>query len=403
MFKKKYHYFKGVPLITGTCIGAGMIGLPVKTAAAGFYPTIITLIIVWGIMTYSALLLLEVSLFFPGKHNFISMTNSIFGRVGKNIAWFVCLMFLYSIMGAFAAGGASMLSRLLFIDPKIAILLFMCPFAVIIYLGTNVVAMVNKILTIGIIGFFILLCFSICITTHNLQPLANFTYSYDFKSLLISLPLIVTTFSYHEIIPSVKSYLKEEVIPLKIAILLGGFIPLIIYIVWELIILLLVPVSGIDGLISMLSANENPGDSLVKYLLENHNNISILFFMIGFSACALTCSFTGTAWALCDFFADGLHTKNRAMLSFLTFVPPIIYVMLFPQGFLKALGFAGAFSAIIMIVYPSLMAYKIRSNIDYISNKHLKYKVPINKLFIGLIFLFGVVIVILEGVSNFAK
>lgn len=397
----KYNYLKGVPLITGTCIGAGMIGLPVKTASAGFYLTIITLIIVWGIMTYSALLLSEVSLFFPGKNNFISMSNAIFGRIGKNIAWFVCLMFLYSIMGAFAAGGASMLSRVFLIDHKIAIFLFMLPFFIVIYLGTSVVAIVNRALTVGIILFFILLCASIFMTAEKLQPFTNFNHNCDFKSLLMALPLIVTTFSYHEIIPSVKSYLSDKVTPLKIAILLGGFIPLVIYIIWEIIILLLVPINGKEGLVSMLLANNNPGDSLVKYLLDHHDNANILFFMVSFSFCALTSSFTGTAWALCDFFADGLCTKNRSLLSILTFVPPIIYVILFPQGFLKALGFAGAFSAVIMIVYPCMMAYKIRNDVNY--HKNIKYRAPINKLLIGGIFMFGVFIVILEVLSNFSQ
>ena len=406
---KNYNCFKGVCLITGTCIGAGMLGVPVKTAAAGFCPTVIAFGVVWLIMTCSALLLLEVSLSFPGEKNFISMTNTILGKTGKNIAWVIYLLFMYSIMAAYAAGGAAMVAGLLDIDIKIATWIFMLPFAVIIYLGTTWVAIVNRILTAGTIFFFILLCFSMFVTVRTFQPIENLYIKSDWKVLFAALPLLVTTFSYHEIIPSLKSYLKEEVIPLKFAILLGGFIPLIVYIIWELVILLLVPVSGDNGLISMLSTNKNPSDSLIKYLLEHHHNVHILFFIIGFSFCALTCSLTGTAWALCDFFADGLailkNKQGKLILSCLTFIPSIMYAIIFPQGFLKALGLAGAFSAILMVIYPALMAYKLR-NTQHLANVPVKYRAPIGKILISIIFLFGALILMLEGilgVSNFAK
>ncbi|MGD0465560.1 MAG: aromatic amino acid transport family protein [Gammaproteobacteria bacterium] len=405
---KNINYFKGVCLITGTCIGAGMIGVPVKTAAAGFYPTIAAFGVVWLVMTCSALLLLEVSLAFSGDINFISMTNTILGKTGRNIAWVIYLLFMYSIMAAYAAGGAALVAKLGAYDPKMATLIFMLPFALIIYLGTTWVAIVNRILTTGIIIFFILLCFSIFGTTRTLQPIENLYIKSDLKVLFMALPVLVTTFSYHEIIPSLKSYLKEKLIPLKLAILLGGFIPLIIYIAWELVILLLVPVFGGNGLISMLSSNKNPSDSLINYLLEYNNKGNILFFISSFLFCALTCSLTGTAWALFDFFADGLailkNKQGKLILSSLTFIPPIIYAIVFPQGFLKALGLAGAFSAILMIIYPALMAYKLRASRHLVANSPIIYRAPIGKILISIIFLFGVLILILEGmagVSNF--
>ncbi len=407
-YKKNYNYFKGVFLVTGTCIGAGMIGVPVKTAAAGFLPTLAAFGVVWLVMTISALLLLEVSLSFPGEVNFISMTNAMFGKLGRNIAWVICLLFMYSIMAAFASGGATMITRLFPIDIKIAILIFMLPFVVIIDLGPKWVAIVNRILTIIVIASFMLLCITIVFSkTHALQPVKNLFIHTNLKVLLFSLPVIVTTFAYHEIIPSLKFYLKEEIFPLKMAIILGGIIPLIVYIAWELVILLLVPVFGTEGLISMLHSNKNPGDSLINYLLQSHQNAKILVFLVSFSFCALACSLTGTAWALFDFFADGLNiTKNRKgkiLLSCLTFLPSIMYAVIFPQGFLKALGFAGAFSAIIMIIYPALMAYKLRSQKSIVTELPVKYRVPVNKPLIIVILLFGVFILILEGISNFAK
>jgi len=37
----------GAFLIAGTCIGAGMLGLPIKTAAGGFFPSAGLFAVVW--------------------------------------------------------------------------------------------------------------------------------------------------------------------------------------------------------------------------------------------------------------------------------------------------------------------------------------------------------------------
>ena len=101
---------------------------------------------------------------------------------------------------------------------------------------------------------------------------------------------------------------------------------------------------------------------------------------------------------LYDFLADGFKiAKNylgKLILITLTFIPPVIYAICFPQGFLKALGLAGACSSIIMIVYPALIVYRLRSK-----KMTEKYKVPINKALILAIALFGIIVVLLEVIN----
>lgn len=415
IFKKiNYHYLKGICLVAGTCIGGGMIGVPVKTAGAGFYPTILAFFVIWAVMTASALLFLEASLSFVGPVNFISMTTSIFGLVGRNIAWIICLLFMYSIMAAYASGGAALLVELspIPINDYVASIIFMLPFTTIVYLGTKWVGFFNRLLMIGLIISFILLCLSLFFSASDtVITTANFSNVVNFKILLKALPLIVVTFGYHEIIPPLKSYLREEIIPLKVAIILGGIIPLIVYITWQFLIMLLIPLTGVDGLDEMLSSNVNPSSSLINYISDNYNNKNILRCFASFSFFALTCSLTGSSWALFDFFADGLsifrNKKGRFFLSLITFVPPIIYAIAFPGGFLKALSVAGAFSAMIMIMYPVIMVWKIRihqqgivhGNISSINNE--KYRAPFGKILMGMIFFFGVGIIILEIINHF--
>lgn len=397
---KDHRYLGGVLLVAGTCIGAGMIGVPVKTAVAGFGPTLIAFGLVWLIMTLSALLFLEVSLDFPGEVNFITMSKIILGPVGKNIAWLTSLLYMYSMMAAYTSGGGTMLAELLPVNVYVAILVYLLPFAILVYFGAKWIDLINRFFTIGLIVSFVILCVSTLISARSLQPIANFAANKSviesFKLLTFGLPLLVTTFGYHVIIPSLKCYLQEEVNFLKKAIFVGGFIPLIVYIVWQIVILLLIPAFGNEGLVSMLESNKNPGDSIASYLLRYGQHKMVVISLTSFMFCAISSSLIGVSWALCDFFADGFKiAKNcigKLILIFLTFVPAIIYAVCFPQGFLKALGWSGVFSAIIMVIYPALMAYKLRT----ISKNPVKYKAPIGKILIIAVILFGLLVAGLE-------
>ena len=394
-------YLGGILLVAGTCIGAGMIGVPVKTAAAGFCPTLLAFGLVWVVMTISALLFLEASLAFPGETNFISMTKATLGSIGKNIAWLASLFYMYSMMASYTTGGATMIVELFKINVNLAIIIYLLPFILMAYVGTKWLDLINRFLTISLIVSFIVLCFSTLIGAHSLQPASNLathnSIKHSLQVLTFALPLLVTTFGYHVIIPSLKFYLKEDVGTLKKAILIGSAIPLVVYVIWQLVILLLIPIFGDEGLVSMLFANKNPGDSIAGYLLKYGQHKCVLFSLITFTFCAIASSLIGVAWSLYDFFADGFNiTKNnlgKLILIGLTFIPPIAYAVAFPQGFLKALSLSGAFATIVMIIYPALMVYKLRSKNT--TQGSVKYQVPINKTLIVMVALFGAIVILL--------
>ena len=74
-------------LIAGTCIGAGMLALPVSTAAYGFYPSVVLFIVCWSFLTFTALLILEVNLWSKTDSNMISMAAQTLGKLGQAVAW----------------------------------------------------------------------------------------------------------------------------------------------------------------------------------------------------------------------------------------------------------------------------------------------------------------------------
>lgn len=388
----------GVLLVGGTCIGAGMLGLPVMTAAAGFYPAMAAFLLVWVFMTLAALAYLEVSLRFKGEVNLISIVGHTLGPIPKWIAWFAYILFLYSLMAAYTAGGTTIFSKILGIQVVGARqtifmgITFIIPFALVVYLGTACVDHVNRILMFGLIGTFVWLCGSFMHGSH----ISHFNAVGESKYLLFTLPVLVTSFGYHTLIPTLKTYLHEDVKRLRTTIIIGGLSPLLVYGVWELIILYLIPTWGSDGLIHILHHNNaNPAEAMAQAMSVHGSLIHTI--VIWFSYFALASSFIGVGLGIRDFFADGLRIKKtkrgRIILSLLTFGPPFVYTIVNPGGFLSALKYAGVFAAILLIIYPVLMAWHAR----YIDKIPGKYRLWGGKTILLLTGLFGVVVIVAEA------
>ena len=83
----------GILLIAGTSIGGGMLGLPIATAKSGIVHSSLLFVICWILMTFTALLTLEVNICFPKQSNVISMARATLGKGGAFICWTVYLLF----------------------------------------------------------------------------------------------------------------------------------------------------------------------------------------------------------------------------------------------------------------------------------------------------------------------
>ena len=64
--------------------------------------------------------------------------------------------------------------------------------------------------------------------------------AYSFNSLSIT----IISFAFHPIIPTISKYLKYNINDIVLAILIGSSIPIFIYIVWEIILLGIIPTTG---------------------------------------------------------------------------------------------------------------------------------------------------------------
>lgn len=349
------HVLGGTLLIAGTTIGVGMLALPVATGPAGFLPSITVYLLTWLFMLCTGLLLLEVCVWMPKDSNLITMAGALLGKTGRNICWVVYLFLFVTVMIAHVAGGGSVLSELTggALPEWLAMLIYVAAFAPVVYLGAHSVDRLNICLILGVIGSYLLFIF----VSYGHVNTALLAYA-NWSKAWLTFPVLFTAFTYQVIIPTLMTYMDRNVKKVRLAIICGTTIPLVVYLVWELVILGIVPVEGPGGLIEAGKAGQNAIMPLKQYVGSSK------LFSIGkyFAFFTLTASYVALSLAFLDFLADGLKIAKKGLKKFflclLIFVPPTVIALTYPDIFLKSLGYAGGISiAILFGIFPPLMAW----------------------------------------------
>lgn len=352
-------------LVAGTQIGAGMLALPVVTGVAGFGPSMVLFLISFLYMLGSLFLLTEVNLWSQKvTANIITLSKEHLGAFGQITAWISFLALLYSVAAAYLSGGGALLSELInsggdyAIEPAVGTAIFLVVFGLVVAFGTRYIDAANRIFIAVLILSFVLLLFY---TGPNVS-VSGFGYS-DMKYIYAATPVVVLSFTSHIIVPSLRTYLAGDHSHLVKALFWGSIIPLVFYVIWECIILGILPGSGQFSLPAIAQA-DHPVSALTA-ALSTILHVPTIGILVGvFSFCALVTSFFGVSLALFDFLADGLKVKKtlfgKVVLLCASYIPPLMFVLFYPKGFVLAVGYAGVFVAILYGILPSVMVWKGR-------------------------------------------
>ncbi len=387
----------GILLVMGTTIGAGILALPVATSQLGFWGSLILLLSCWTIMTTCAFLFLEVNLWLPANSNLVSMAGATLGKVGQAIAWVFYLLLLYSILSAYIAGGGDLLHFLfatggLNISLSWSNVLFTILLGFVVYTGIRFVDYVNRGLMFGKMGALLLLILLITpfVTSAHLNQ-GNVKYLFSPACITVT----VVAFTCLMIIPSLRTYFGEDIKSLKKAIFLGTLIPLICYILWDMVIMGVIPLDGALGLKALAnSSSSNSGLVMSLSSILQKDNITLLAKF--FTSICMATSFLSVSLSLSDFLADGLGVAKKGMGNAIvfgaTFIPPVSIVLFYPNAFLRGIQYAGLCCFVLMILFPPLMVWRGRYHHDLAQEEAL-YQVRGGKFLLATLLLFATVMI----------
>lgn len=351
----------GVMLITGCCVGAGMIGLPLATALSGFLPSLFAFFLVWAFMISTGLLLLEANLWFRKRVNLLSITEHLIGKFGKYICGFVFLFLFFSLIIAYLSGTGTLLANFLsqisgkLISSKEGILICSIATGWFLFQGISKIDIVNRICIIGMLFFYLLI---VALGLPNIDT-KNLAYAEFGKSTLLSVPVILVAFGYQNLIPSLTTYLKKDVKKIKQTIFLGCSFPFLIYVVWEMVIFSLAPPDYFK------TADIKNNQFMINLLNQSLHFSHLNLFIALFSFFALVTSLLTVALSCIDFLSDVIRIKhekfNRLFLCLLVLVFPTIFSLNHSDFFLKGLSLAGGLGAVLLFgMIPVLIVWKGR-------------------------------------------
>lgn len=350
-----YQLLGGTLLVTGTAMGIGMLAMPVATSSGGFIPAAFFYIICWLFTLCTGLLLAEVCLWMPPGSNFMTLTKRLLGPLGGHLFWsFYFIFFLMGMIAHILEGGQILhLISQGRITEWLGSILYPFAFLPLVYLGVKYVGRVNILLL-----FFSALAFLIFFTfSYQHIDLSLLTKS-SWKKAWPALPILMFAFTYQLIIPTLTNYMRRNIKMIRFAIITGTTIPLILYLIWEFIIL------GIDSanILGEISAFRYQGITSVHALTENPNLSYLIPLGEAFAFLMPSASFATFSLSFRDFLSDGIplenHEKKKALLCFFLFAIPLILALIYPNLLLIALRYAGGInSAIIFGLMPPLMAW----------------------------------------------
>ncbi|CAG35685.1 aromatic amino acid transport family protein [Desulfotalea psychrophila] len=338
-------------IIAGTSIGAGMLALPLASAGLGCFTSFIILLVMWLLMSYTALLMLEVHQHAAKDATLHTLASQFLGRRGDMVATVSMLFLFYALCAAYIAGGGAQFNVKLTdwfhlaVPQEVGTILFTVIVATVVTFGTGSVDMVNRLLFSAKI---VVLAIMLFFLTPSINPANLVTMPIHQGLILSALPVIFTSFGFHGSIPAVVRYLDLDMKALRRVLIIGSALPLLIYILWLLTTL---------GVLSqgVLLQNQNLA-AFVKTLSGSIESSQIGRAVSIFADLALVTSFLGVSLGLFEFLGDSLGKgRGGLFIALITFLPPLGFALFYPQGFITALGYAAIALAVLAVLLPVAM------------------------------------------------
>ncbi|BBN82426.1 tyrosine transporter TyrP [Pseudoalteromonas sp. A25] len=381
-------------IVAGTTIGAGMLALPIASAGLGFTTALILILLSWLLMTYTALLMLELHQYASADATLNTLAKSILGKRGQYVANFAMVFLFYALCAAYIAGGGAQLqekiSNLLGIEvaPQAGSILLAIVVACVVTAGTGTVDKLNKMLFAIKITVLASLFFVLSPYVHG-QHLLDMPIQQGL--VLSAIPVIFTSFGFHGSIPSIVKYVGLDIKSLRRVMMFGAALPLVIYVFWQLLS---------QGVMSQQSLMQSEGLSgFVSNISSIAHNPHISTFVTVFADLALATSFLGVSLGLFDFFADAFKKGNgkldRSKTALITFLPPLGFALFYPKGFIMALGYAAIALVVLAIFLPVAMVWSQRRQ----GLQSEGYQVRGGSLGLGVAALCGILIIAAQGLQ----
>ena len=372
--------------LSGSIMGAGILGLPYVFAKAGFFTGLFWLLFLGGIMIYVCLCLGEVSLRTKEVHQLTGYAEKYLGKNGKRIMFLVVVFGVYSALLAYLIGEGQSLSKIITGSVDSAIYFSIGFWLFMTVLLRQGLKGLKKVETYGVMIVLILILiiagwYSSQVDISNIMrfPQMDLVGMDFFSSLFFPFGVILFAIMGFTAIPELRMEIRVSEKKLKKAIIIGVLIPIIVYIIFSFVF------------VGVLNESVNKVATLSFFSQENIGFGGLITILLG--VFTMLTSYFVLSFALMDTFKYDLKVSDFTNFFFVSAFPLLGFLVLSffnLLDFVSILGIGGVISGGLTGMLILIMAKKAKKS----RGRKPEYKMPINWFVIGLlslIFIIGIV------------
>ncbi|MEX0920455.1 MAG: aromatic amino acid transport family protein [Candidatus Pacearchaeota archaeon] len=356
--------------LSGTIVGAGILGLPYVFAQSGFFIGMFWILFLGMIMILINLYMGEITLRTKNIHHLPGYAERFIGEWGKRIMMGAIIFGIYSALLAYLIGEGQSLSQLFTGSIESSFFFGVFFWLIMVTFLQGGLNDLKKLEYWGVWGI-IFVVFIAFILLFPQVSVDNLTYI-DVPQIFLPFGVVLFSLIGFLSIPELRRELGRDKELMKKSILLGAFVPVILYIILSLVF---VGVAG-DELKQVATLSFSGGVGNVLLILGIFTMFTSYFVL---------------SFALKDYFFYDL--KRRKLSFFFTSVFPLaLYLIVYffdLAGFVTVLGLGGVVTGGVAGILILIMNLKAKE----IGDRKPEYSIPLNKIAIGiltLIFIVGI-------------
>jgi len=361
-------FIVAVSILIGTCIGAGVLGIPYVAAQAGFFIALGYILVIGAIILIVNLYLGEIALRTKGDHQLIGYAKRYLGSKGKHFMEFATIFGIYAAIIAYMMGIGQSISFLVIGDSSFTTLfgvLFGLGMSGLLWRGMKALKRFEKI---GV-SIVLSLLLVIVILFFNKIEAINLIY-FNIGNVFLPFGVILFALMSFHAIPEVELVLTNNEKLMKRILITGTLVSVTFYILFALVVV------GFKGL-------ETPEIATLA--------LGTVFVFLGMFT--MFTSWLALGNALDESFRFDERVKKRKSWVLVALVPILLFLGIRSFeffSFTKILSIGGVVSGGLMAILILLMVKKAKKK----GNRKPEYKMPVNWILMGfliLIFVLGVV------------
>jgi tyrosine-specific transport protein len=327
---------RAIALLTGTTIGAGVLGIPYVVAKTGFLTGILYLLGIGVVLMVLHLMLGEVTLRTKRYRHLPGYAEKYLGKRAKHTMFIANMLLIYGALSAYMIGAGEALAEITPFSPYFISLGFF------VIRGIKAVTQVELVFVIGMVTMILSLAM-LAVGGGYIQP-EFYTTESTFADF--GLPFGVIVFSYFSLttVPELRQVLGKYRKDLDNVIVIGAAIPILLYLIFTATVI------GVVG--------ENVAEvatvSLGRILGPGVNTIVNIF-----ATSSMFTSFLALGSALTHMYTQD-YKVHRERAVWFTLLPPLALVIFGANSFVAMLSFSGAVSGTVVTALVVAMYWRAK-------------------------------------------